>query len=262
MGLADRDYMRERARDRAESRGAVFKGKRRPSGGSQHAWLLPIVIMSSAITPWLVNRNSEAPAVTAKILVPANPQAAPAVQEVVVPVQMQAPSPIPELQAAARGPTPELASILDGRHIQDLTHIDNVTPAGYVVNASEFPPSSTIEWFVPFNADLQLGKFIIWDKSGDRTSKVIRLRQAQTGIVIAQAYIRAGDGVYLMLPIGDYVMTVAMGNQWFGKPAYFGPAGAYLNTNQLVHVIRGESERHLLPAAQGGPMTPLPAQQF
>jgi hypothetical protein len=144
----------------------------------------------------------------------------------------------------------DVTSVLDGTKTQDLTRPAFVVPVRVDTMGRVFPPSGTTETFFPFDPSLTLGRFTFEDQSRNGRSKVVRLRQAVTGLVVSQTYLAPGQGFYIDLPIGDYTMTVQEGRLWRGRPAYFAD-GRVLRSSSVVAVRRGITSERMVPEGEG-----------
>lgn len=142
----------------------------------------------------------------------------------------------------------ELVSVLNGGKVQDLTYPTSSNAA----TDGSFPENGAVEWFIPLNMNVRLGRLKILDLEGTDVGKVVRVRQAESGFVIAQIYIHPGEGGYLDIPYGNYLVSIAEGPRWYGRPRYFGPSGSYFNALRLLQVGPDELTEQILPGNSGG----------
>ena len=185
MGLADRDYMRERARERAESRGAVFA----PNGYGRAArrrrllaWcaggILALFVAAFALG-WIGPAGRMGP------------------MEV---VDAQAGDPG---AAAARTAPPR-----GGPNVAEVA----------------FPESGTVEWGdegQPIGGNLE--RLDIWDVTGSRQDKVVHVRGGPQS-TFAVIYLAPGQRTTIMVPVDRaYKVTATSGDRWMGTAERFGP---------------------------------------
>ena len=212
MGLADRDYMRERN----ESRGAVYSTRR------------PRSELRRQILKGLAAGGCLAVALVARDRIAHHDRPQPIVQS--PPTATAQPALTPPA-----APPPQLIAI----------------PVGTDPPVQPFPASGTTQWYRPTSPDQQTGILRIMDTSDMRGNKVVRIRDA-FGTPVAQTYIQDQEGAQLVLPLGSYQLTFAIGSDWHGPEAQFGADARYLRAGEGVEVVAGEANYRLLPAGQDG----------
>ena len=67
----------------------------------------------------------------------------------------------------------------------------------------------------------------------DGRNTYVQLRDADTGVIQADAFIEPGKNVTLKVPEGFYVAHYATGSTWYGTEKAFGPIGSYTATNEF-----------------------------
>ncbi len=70
------------------------------------------------------------------------------------------------------------------------------------------------------------------DKDGRNT--YVQMRDADTGVIVADAFITPGKNVTMKVPEGVYVVHYATGSTWYGTEAAFGPLGDYQASNEFI----------------------------
>lgn len=141
------------------------------------------------------------------------------------------------------------------------------SPPGFILpDAQQFPANGTVEWFIHVRTDQLLNRLRIHDQTGTARYKVIRIRENGTNRVIAQTYLHPGGTSAILLPVGPYGFTIAMGSSWYGHEAHFGPSGYYGRGLTMMINPPDVTALHnygILPPASGGQeMSPLPGSAF
>ena len=62
----------------------------------------------------------------------------------------------------------------------------------------------------------------------------IQLRDADTGVIQAEAFLAPGDHVNMKVPEGVYVVQYASGSTWYGTTETFGPMGSYTGSSEFI----------------------------
>lgn len=125
----------------------------------------------------------------------------------------------------------------------------------------EFPVSGTTQWYRETRPHQLTGILRIMDTSDAPGNKVVRIRDA-FGTPVAQTYIRNQEGVQLLLPLGRYEMTIALGDIWYGPEKQFGDKAHYFQTIG-ADVVDGEANYRILPGDGGGkPLIPIQSEAF
>lgn len=108
-----------------------------------------------------------------------------------------------------------------------------------------FPVNGEIEWLINYNPTTPLGEVMILDLSKIEKNKVIRIRD-KFNQPVAQAYIRPGEGLRIMLPHGSYAATIAIGDVWYGPDIHFGASGRYMDMEN-IESMNGSFTKQILP---------------
>lgn len=201
MGLADRDYMRDRERDRASARGAIlqdgpgrFRRPRTLRTGTTIRKAAGVVALL-ALVAWGL--------------------------------WLQASRPPPATMGAV-----EITTTTD-----DAQPMDETPPSPSVTDGVRFPASGTIEWGGagrPIGGEL--GQLQIWDVTGSPQNKVVRVRSGPSTI-FATVYLAAGQRLALPVPASrTYQVTATSGDNWHGPDAGFGEGGTTVDFG-LVNVL-------------------------
>jgi hypothetical protein len=75
--------------------------------------------------------------------------------------------------------------------------------------------------------------------SNTKYSYVITFRDATSKQPVVQAYLKSGQGATILVPPGDFSVSVEQGLRWFGPKKAFGPAGEELPSPGLMTVQPG-----------------------
>lgn len=200
MALDDRDYMRDRARNRATNKNHdSWANQRRPSMRTKRAIdpksSMMTVIVISSIAFAIVNfgvetkpkRNALAP-----------PAGEPTKQE----------SSIPQDTG--------LRSKSEPRYIP-MPIAPEVT----------FPVSGSLGWWANLPPGMPLAQVTIRDVSDDPRPKVYRFRQSSSGARVVDAYLAPGGTAVVSIPVDVYSISLGAGTRWEGQERQFGPHGGY-----------------------------------
>ncbi len=68
----------------------------------------------------------------------------------------------------------------------------------------------------------------------DGVSAYVQLRDADTGVIISDAFIAAGKNVNMKATEGIYFVQYATGTAWYGQEALFGPTGSYAASDEFI----------------------------
>ena len=68
----------------------------------------------------------------------------------------------------------------------------------------------------------------------DGRNTYVQMRDADTLVIHAEAFITPGSNVILKVPEGVYVAQYACGATWYGTENTFGPVGTYTSTNEFI----------------------------
>lgn len=65
------------------------------------------------------------------------------------------------------------------------------------------------------------------------TNYLVKLKDAHTGNPVMTIFIRSGDSVEVLVPLGSYEITYASGKNWYGYDYLFGPETIYSKAESL-----------------------------
>lgn len=81
----------------------------------------------------------------------------------------------------------------------------------------------------------------------------ITFQDARSGALVMQTYLKSGQGAKILVPPGEFAISVQQGQRWFGPKALFGPQGEELPSPGIVNVRPGGlSELHIREALPQG----------
>ena len=113
------------------------------------------------------------------------------------------------------------------------------TPGEYydrvVEGYRKMPETAALE--IPKSGKITMAKkgrgiFVKVAKDGRNT--YVQLRDADTGVVQADAFLRPGDSVNLKIPEGVYTVHYASGSTWYGTEETFGETGDYTASDEFT----------------------------
>jgi hypothetical protein len=104
---------------------------------------------------------------------------------------------------------------------------------GHVV---PFPATGAVIWYTAHTGS---GAPLTIAAPADSTrNHVVQLGDWASGKVVATVPIRAGETAQLEVPLGQYSITIASGDRWYGPEKLFGPAGETRKALAAMHFYR------------------------
>lgn len=91
------------------------------------------------------------------------------------------------------------------------------------------PPNGEVYWYVRGAAE---APFEI--RTEGSSDYYVKLKDANSKRDILGIFIRGGERVEIEVPLGNYSLTYASGNVWYGLEHYFGPDGSYNKANTVL----------------------------
>ena len=134
--------------------------------------------------------------------------------------------------------------------IDDL--IAGKVPAGYTAYYAAYKPSNWYDKLVegykvlPAEASQPLpktgvistvnkkGRTVTVKVPNDGRNTYVQLRDADTGVIQAEAFIEPGKNVNMKVAEGMYVVQYATGSTWYGTEGAFGPLGSYTASDEFI----------------------------
>jgi len=56
-----------------------------------------------------------------------------------------------------------------------------------------------------------------------------------SGVKVMDIFVRGGDTIEVLVPLGSYIVKYAVGNTWYGYEHYFGPETNYNRADSILH---------------------------
>ena len=129
--------------------------------------------------------------------------------------------------------------------------ISGKAPEGYAAYFAEYTPGEHYERLVegyrrmPEFASQPLpktgvmtqakkGRNVSIKVAKDGRNTYVQLRDADTGVIQAEAFLEPGKNVSVKVPDGFYVVQYASGSTWYGTVETFGPLGSYSASNEFI----------------------------
>ncbi len=66
----------------------------------------------------------------------------------------------------------------------------------------------------------------------------IKLESSLSGRAIMDLFVRGGDTVEVLVPLGKYIIKYAVGDIWYGYQHYFGPRTSYYKADSVFHFTK------------------------
>jgi len=237
MGLLDREYMRERAQERARE-------KNTPPGNRTMIMVLAGCTIIAAGQYYRSNSGHEPVRIG--------------------PLQMTTENGIRTDGSHASSPEAAVTPNDDSPIVppDGLIMQETVPQAVPEPQAQAFPESGAVQWAKPPVAGEPLAMLRISDGSDLRGNKVVRLRDA-FGDMLLQVYVRDQEGAIIQVPPGRYQINVMIGTSWYGLQEQFGQSAMYFRGRTMI-VGSGGSDYLLMPIGTPGVsgMTNIPPSSF
>ncbi|MBQ3704860.1 MAG: DUF3048 C-terminal domain-containing protein [Clostridia bacterium] len=110
------------------------------------------------------------------------------------------------------------------QYLARLTEGYRVMPA---TPAQDMPKNGVI-------TKIRRGRGVMVKVPKDGRNTYVQLRDADTGVIISDAFVEPGKNVTMKVPEGFYVAQYASGSTWYGTEGTFGPLGTYLETSEFI----------------------------
>lgn len=76
-------------------------------------------------------------------------------------------------------------------------------------------------------------------RTAEKHSYAITFQDVHTGELVLQTYLKSGQGAKILVPPGEFAISVQQGQRWFGPKTLFGPQGEDLPSPGIVNVRPG-----------------------
>lgn len=152
-------------------------------------------------------------------------------------------------QAAVKAKKGRLSSQHAEFRLDDM--LDGKVPEGYAAYFAKYEPAKYYDRIVegyrklPENPALPLpepgkitaakkGRTVFIKVAKDGRNTYVQLRDADTGVIQAEAFLTPGDSVNIKVPEGVYIVQYACGSTWYGTEETFGATGDYTASDEFI----------------------------
>ena len=137
--------------------------------------------------------------------------------------------------------------------VLDLTELaKGVLPEGYLQYFARYQPYETYQKLVDgysqlpdeatqpmpktgnLSASVKKGRTVTVKVPEDGCYVYMQMRDADTNVIISDAFLAPGKNLNIKVPEGVYVVQYAGGYTWYGTDALFGPLGTYLGSEEFT----------------------------
>ena len=78
-------------------------------------------------------------------------------------------------------------------------------------------------------------------KTSTGSNHLIKLENI-SGVRVMDIFVRGGDTIEVLVPLGSYILKYAVGDTWYGHEHYFGPDTNYNKANSMFHFRQDGTE--------------------